>query len=228
MDGAAGARSRRLPVPHAAHRGRNPHAPALSPWCNPAQVEKEARAPAMTRAASASKQMHSASSGSFEGSWGWDDSPAAQAHGGTCAPLVLRALVPDTATRGAAGLRSTHSAQDLPSSGGGAGGNYTIQQLNASAAGKDQFFARKMHENAHRCVRMQWLFGRACTTCSRRASSHHLHAHCRAGQKAYLPARAASMSALVLHLWGRRAAAAQTAARCAVCKCLWVLSLHVT
>ena len=48
-------------------------------------------------------------------------------------------------------MRNAHSAQDLPSA-GGSGGAYTIEQLNASAAGKDQFFARKMQENASRPV----------------------------------------------------------------------------
>jgi hypothetical protein len=38
-------------------------------------------------------------------------------------------------------LRATHSAAEL-GGGGGGGGNYSIEQLNASAAGKDQFFSR--------------------------------------------------------------------------------------
>ena len=49
-------------------------------------------------------------------------------------------------------LRATHSAAELGGGGGGGGSNYSIDQLNASAAGKDQFFARKMQENASRCV----------------------------------------------------------------------------
>ena len=53
---------------------------------------------------------------------------------------------------GAQGLRHSHSAQDV---GGGpaGGGAYTVGQLNASAAGKDAFFARKLQENAMRCGR---------------------------------------------------------------------------
>lgn len=40
-------------------------------------------------------------------------------------------------------MRQSHSAQSM-----GGGGNYTVEQLNSSALGKDAFFARKMHENA--------------------------------------------------------------------------------
>jgi len=59
-------------------------------------------------------------------------------------------------------LRSTHSASELGTSGsGGGGGSYTMDQLNASAAGKDQFFARKMHENASRYVGLRVRSGHA-------------------------------------------------------------------
>ncbi len=48
-------------------------------------------------------------------------------------------------------MRHTHSGQDIGGGGASGGGNYTIEQLNQSAAGKDAFFARKMQENAMRC-----------------------------------------------------------------------------
>ena len=47
-------------------------------------------------------------------------------------------------------MRHAHSAQDVGAP-GGSGGAYTVGQLNASAAGKDAYFARKLQENAMRC-----------------------------------------------------------------------------
>ena len=120
------------------------------------QVEKEALgAPASRQAAPPSKPMRSA--GSFEGSWGWDDSPAQQQQQQQGVLLRYLAalrpclLTPCPAVAARPSLRATHSAAEL--GGGGSGGNYSIEQLNASAAGKDQFFARKMQENASRRAR---------------------------------------------------------------------------
>lgn len=137
MDRAAGACGRSQQSPRRA--GAWPDAPA--------QVEKESVG-SRQASAPAAKPMRSA--GSFEGSWGWDDSSAAQQqqqHGASRGfarqARQSKAHAPPAGERPS--LRSTHSAADL-----GSGGNYTIDQLNASAAGKDQFFARKLQENASR------------------------------------------------------------------------------
>jgi hypothetical protein len=130
-------------------------------------VEKESVG---SRQASAPSAKPLRSAGSFEGSWGWDDSSAAQQQQhGACyllgsAGATSKAHAPPAGERPS--LRSTHSAADL-----GSGGNYTVDQLNASAAGKDQFFARKLQENAsryanklrrHRCGALTSRLAQAC------------------------------------------------------------------